>query len=231
MVDSAQRPIADAEIALPTLPKGALTNDRGAFRVDDIPPGTHRVTVRRLGYGPLDTTITFRPNQTVDRRIHLTRVVALDSVNVVAKNFAIPSFEEHRKIGLGKFWTRDDLKPQEGRLLSEVVAQAGGLDLVRGTGSYAWILSSRMPPSLQGTGVYTPEQFEVLIGMKSGCYSRVYVDDVLMNPGDPAEPFNVNTLSPNMIEAIEWYASPADTPFKYSKLNSACGVLVVWMRR
>ena len=231
VVDSAQRPIADAEVALPDLPKGALTNDRGAFRVDDIPPGPHRVTVRRLGYGPLDTTVNFRANQTVDRRIHLTRVVALDSVSVVAQHYVIPSFEEHRRIGLGKFWTRDGLKPQEGRAMSEILSQTAGVNLVRGTGSYAWIQSTRMPPSLSGIGVYSPTDAEALAGMKPGCYSRVYVDNVLMNPGDPAEPFNVNTLPPNMIEAMEWYAGPSEIPFKYNKLNTACGVLVIWTRR
>ncbi len=232
VVDSAQRPIADAEVALPDLPKGALSNDRGAFRVDDIPPGTHRVTVRRLGYGPLDTTVVFRANQTVDRRVHLTRVVALDSVNVIASHDSIPSFDEHRKIGLGKFWTRDDLAKYEGGALDQVLAEDPGVSLVRGiTGSYAWIRSTRKPISLFNTGEYIPERHETLLGMKPGCYARVYVDDVLMNPEDPAVPFDVNQLSPNLIEAIEWYSGVSQIPHKYSKLNTACGVLVIWTRR
>ena len=231
VLDSAGRPIADAEVALPDLPKGVRTTDRGAFRVDDIPPGSHRVTVRRLGYGPMDTTIAFRTNQTVDRRIHLTRVVALDSVSVVAAHYAIRSFEEHRKVGLGTFWTRGDLAGHEARAMSEILSQTPGLRIARGTGAYAWILSTRKPPSLDNTGVYEPERHELLQGLKPDCYARVYMDGALINPGDPAEPFNVNTLSPNLIEAMEWYASPAETPTRYNRLNSACGVLVVWTRR
>jgi hypothetical protein len=150
---------------------------------------------------------------------------------MVAAHHVIPSFEEHRKIGLGKFLTRDDLAKHQGRLMADVLSQVTSLSLIKGVANYAWVYSMRVPPSLQGTGVYSPERYELLQGMKAGCYARVYVDNVLMNPGTPAEPFNVNTLSANLIEAVEWYAGPSQTPHKYNHVDSACGVLVIWSRR
>jgi hypothetical protein len=229
VVDSAQRPIADAEVALPDLPKGAHSNDRGAFRVDDIPPGSHRVTVRRLGYGPLDTTIVFRANQTVDRRVHLTRVVALDSVNVIAEHYAIPSFEEHRKVGLGTFWTRDQLAKNEGRMVAELLRDVPAIDIVTPiSGPGAWVATSRRR-SMQNQGCRDLEDAEfVPHGRACQCFADVYLDGVLMSRREVP---NINRFQPERLEAIEYYAGPAQTPDRYNRLGSACGVIVLWTRR
>src|SRR5439155_1066726 len=69
VVDSAQKPMFAAEVSIPDVSKTTVTDARGAFRVADIPPGTHRLVVRRVGYGALDTQLSFAANQTVDRRI------------------------------------------------------------------------------------------------------------------------------------------------------------------
>jgi hypothetical protein len=43
--------------------------------------------------------------------------------------------------------------------------------------------------------------------------------------------FDINSISPSQIEAIEYYSGSADTPAKYSGLNSTCGVVVIHTRR
>jgi hypothetical protein len=48
---------------------------------------------------------------------------------------------------------------------------------------------------------------------------------------EPTQPFDLNTITPESIEAIEYYAGAAQTPVKYSRLGSNCGVLVIWTRR
>ena len=228
---STRRPIADVTISIADGALTRITNDLGAFRIEGIPAGPQRLLVRRLGYGPLDTTIVFVKNRTIDRQIALTRVTALNSVRIEATSPELRSFEEHRRLGLGRFLTREELTAQQGRATAEVLAQVPGLAVARGSGSRAWILSTRPPPSLSDRGVYKPEQFERQQGMKAGCYARVYVDGSLMNPGQPAEPFNINSISPDRIEAIEYYAGPSQTPLLYNKLDSVCGVLVIWTRR
>lgn len=67
--------------------------------------------------------------------------------------------------------------------------------------------------------------------MVCACYAQVYLDSQLMNPGQPTEPFDVNTLSADQLEAIEWYPGPASTPAKYAKVSSSCGVYVMHSRR
>lgn len=45
------RPIVGADVLIG--PRGTTTNERGAFRMDSLPPGRHPLTVRRIGYRPL----------------------------------------------------------------------------------------------------------------------------------------------------------------------------------
>lgn len=229
LTDTTARAIPEAEIILPELGTAVLSNDSGAFRVRDVPPGRHRVQVRRLGYGPLDTTVTFAANQTVKRWIYLRRVVTLDSVSVVAERVVIPSFDEHRKVGLGRFFTREELAKQEGRKLSDILAQAAGVNVISGQANHAWIASSRGVRSLRAREL---DPADVQLGAKLTCYAQVYVDRTLTYRGEPGERlFDINSMSPDQIEAIEYFAGPAETPPEYSSLNSPCGVVVIHTRR
>jgi hypothetical protein len=71
-----------------------------------------------------------------------------------------------------------------------------------------------------------------LFGASAECYSQIYLDDILVYRGENGEDlFDVNSIPANQIEAIEYYASPAELPARYSGLNSPCGALVIWTRR
>jgi hypothetical protein len=223
-----------------------VSNDRGEIRLTDLPPGEHQLTARRFGYAPADARIAFGADQTVQRRIVLDAVVRLDSVVTSAPRGALTEFEENRRLGLGHFITRAELAKQEFRKLSEILRQVTSTGLITGSGGQAWLLSTRGSSSscaysrtnaerircLQQEGrIYVPEGHEQSRGVIMACYSRVYMDRFLLNSGHPTEPFDVNTVSPDQIEAIEYYASASETPHRYSSLNSGCGLLVLHMRR
>jgi hypothetical protein len=228
VAESTNRPIPQVEISLPDLAKGVVSNDGGEFQLTDVAPGTHRIHVRRLGYGPLDTVVAFRPNQKVDRVIVLRNVVALDSVRVTAEAISLPpSFEEHRKTGLGTFVTREEFAQRADLNLADVLSELPSTKLYRGVGRVATVGSGRAPPSLQRD----PAVIDPLPGIHAKCVAKVFVDGTLMNPGSTAEPFDVNTIAPQRIEAMEWYAGAAQIPPLYSRLNTTCGVLVIWLRR
>jgi hypothetical protein len=69
------------------------------------------------------------------------------------------------------------------------------------------------------------------MGAKPACYSQVYLNGspVYKRSTDPL--FDINTLSPDAIEAIEFYPSLALTPARYVDPNMPCGVVVIWNRR
>ncbi|HTE46016.1 MAG TPA: carboxypeptidase regulatory-like domain-containing protein, partial [Gemmatimonadaceae bacterium] len=234
LVDSTERAIAGAEVSLPRLTKTVMTDERGVFRLEDVPEGEQRVVVRRVGYGPLDTTITFVANQMVNRRVFLSRIAMLDSVVVTERlsNLILRDFEENRRVGLGHFFTRADLEKMSGRPLAQVLAQIPGSRVARGKGSYAWMASSRGFRSMTGRDIPQLDGSDAAKGARPACYAQVYLDNAMVYRRADGEPlFNINSLSPDQIEAIEYYASPGQTPAKYTKLGSTCGVLVIWTRR
>ena len=200
--------------------------------------------VRRLGYGAADTRLTFASHETVERRVVLGAAVTLDPVFVAARanDRYMPDFEDNRRLGLGHFMTRANLEKYSGMRLTSVLQQMPGFGVVAGRAS-SWVFNSRMPPPpcvgnppdarcLTSYGYYVPDKAEQAQGMATACYVHVYIDGMLMNGGkDPAEPYDFNALAPESVEAVEYYNSPAQTPLKYSRMGSTCGVLVLWLRR
>ncbi len=229
VVDSSGAPIADAEVAILALHKSLLTTDRGAFRLRDIMPGTYQVVVRKIGWGPLNVAMAFAANQTAVQRIVLTRVTVLEEVTVTV---ATPTpwrgeFEENRRLGLGRFLTRDDLAKREGQTMTVLLQEMPGVALMRGTAGHAWLTNRRGP---RGTP-FTPDAMDSLQGAQPRCYAQVYLDNVPVFSARAGEPlFDLSSISTDRIEAIEYYDGPAQTPMKYSNLNSHCGVLVIHRR-
>ena len=215
LIDSTRTPIADADVLLGDLALSARTNELGVFRFGEIPVGVHSLVVRKIGFVPLDTTLAFPPHRTVEREIFLSRLITLDSMKVVAQRSRIPSFDEHRRRGIGSFLTHADLDKRGARRLGDQLSSLVGVRLA-GRPPHAYAVSSHGQKSLGGSG---------------DCYAQVYINRALVygRPGDPL--FDLNIITPAQIEAVEYYASDAQTPPEYSSMNSDCGVVVIWTRR
>lgn len=248
LADSSERPILDAEVLFPGLSISVRTDTSGRFRLSEIPAGVHRVVVRKLGFAPFEAPVYFTGGRIAQRRVLLSRLTTLDTARITADAAVsrLPrSFEDNRNVGLGHFITRADLEMYDGASLQLVLSRIPSLALVSGRQGQAWIQSNRSrsllnrcppprpltAPPVVGGSSYCVDRSEASRGMKSGCYARVYFDGVLMNPGYPSEPFDVNAIAPSQVEALEFYSGPAQTPAKYSGLNSACGVFVIHGRR
>jgi hypothetical protein len=240
--DSSHLPLVGAEVSLPDLGKTTTTDSTGAFRIVGIAAGEQHVVVRRIGYGAADTTLTFTGFETVERRVVLGRAVTLEAVTVTAQanDRLMPGFEENRRLGLGHFMTRVELEKFTGMQLGTALDQLSGIQTVRGNG-HLWVASRRQPAiacrpgdgdCLRSAGYYLPSRHEMMSGMESHCYALVYIDGVLMNGvQEPTEPFDLRTVVPESVEAVEWYSGAAQTPMKYARMGSGCGVLVIWTRK
>ena len=125
VLDSSGHPIGGADITLPDLALTTLSDQHGAFRLSIEPAGKHRVLVRRVGYGPLDTAFVFGESALLERTIVLSRVTALDSVVVSEPSTdpALRDFEDSRRIGLGHFFTRAELAKLEQHKLADILWQ------------------------------------------------------------------------------------------------------------
>ena len=258
VLDSLQHPIAEAEVSLPGLTLTRLTDANGNFRLTGLPAGAQRVVVRRIGFGQLDTSIVFADSQTVLRRITLGRIVRLDSVIVQCRNLDLDmtTFEEHRKLGFGRFLTRDQLEKVGGATLASAVTGMQGLAFLHGSGGQSWVVSkravpTRCPPVRPGRDYndalaaqrvtddclraervyYVPDDFETRTGVQRACYALVYLDRSPLNQAHPTMPFDINTFLPSQIESVEWYENDAQVPAPYPAPDARCGLLVLHKRR
>ena len=227
--DAAEEPIAGAEVVIASASLSARSDSTGRYRISDVPLGVHVITVRHIAHTALTTQLTFGHAETVERDFLLTRhrAVALDTIEVEAKPL-VREFEERRRLGNGHFITRAQLEEREGRKMSDVLSQVPGLRVTRGLVGRAWISSGRERISINRESQLT--RFERQLGARPGCYAHVYLDGTRVYGG--REPlFDINSISPVEIEAIEYYSGLAQVPAQYNRPGSVCGVLVIWTRR
>lgn len=219
-------PLPNVVISIDAISRRAGTDDKGAYRLADIPAGRHTVTVRRLGYRAEEIVLDASTSP-IDRNIALSRLQVIDPVTARADR-SLAAFEENRRVGLGQFLDRAALQKQEGRKLGDVVGNLRGVVLLRGPGGQAGVMSGRGTRSIAGA---TCNQLEGARNGTCNCAPMVYLDRTLLFDGRKGDIPDLNRLSVASIEAIEFYAGPAETPLEYSTLNSQCGVLVIHTRR
>jgi hypothetical protein len=241
VMDSTKKPIIAAEVSFPELGRSVMTDGNGAFRLGELPAGTHKLSVRRLGYGPLDTSLPFDGKREVERTIYLARSAQLDTVYVTDRrpDELMQEFEENRRIGVGKFLTRADLAKHEFHKLSDVMAEVPGAATVRGQNGRGWLYSSRNDPCFYpisplcrpGGNAYAPDEIEARQGMQTRCYALVYLDGILMTPGKPTIPFDIASIPVSMVESVEYYAGGATIPMRYQGKGAECGLMIIHTRR
>jgi hypothetical protein len=228
-------PLGGVEVSLPDLSKNTLTNEQGAFALRDVPPGAQRLVVRRFGYGPIEAPVAIEAGRTIERHIRMLRATSLDSVVVTEKavDHQLDDFEVNKKLGLGHFLTRAELAPQEGRSTGAVLTTMPGIK-VFAIGPYAWVGSGRHNATSIGSGALLDPMDSAKRAPLWDCYALVYLDNHVVFRGQKLghpprwEPlFDINSIPVSEIEAIEYYATAAQAPMKYSGLNSQCGVVVI----
>jgi hypothetical protein len=241
---SAGEPLAEAEILMPSVNLAATSNARGEFRIEGVPPGVHSVQVRKIGYSFDQRQLEF-VSANVDRTFTGERITLLDSLVRTERSYRDPNldeFEERRRIGRGRFITRAEIASREGALLGSFMLQIPNLSVHSAAGGeYVMSKSARCherPPTRfrPRSGAlcsifYVPSDVEAASGVPIGCFAKVYLDNALMNSGTPTPPFNLRSLPPPSVEAMEVYSRSAEVPPKYAHLNSGCGVVVIHTRR
>jgi hypothetical protein len=219
VVDSAGRPIPDVEVALKDVGRTVFTDPSGLFQITGVTSGSHVLSARRIGWAPLDTIVGLEADVEL-QRVVLRRVPTLETVESRA-TANLADFDDNRRVGLGHFFTAADIEREKPRFVSELLLNVSGLRLIRDrNGMNMYVVTSRGPRTLTGQNC------------GAGRYADVYVDGVRLYRGRRGDqPFNINSINPDIISGIEYYASPAQTPAKYQNLDTICGVIVIWTRR
>ena len=80
---SSGQAIAAAQVFVSALDLGALSEGNGTYTIQNVPAGTHTVSVQRLGFAPEEQSVTLGPGQTVQLNFQLeSQALSLDEIVV-----------------------------------------------------------------------------------------------------------------------------------------------------
>ncbi len=240
-------PIAGAEVVLAPGGSRMLTDSDGRFRFESVALGRLGIHVRRLGFAP-ESVIVETPRVDAGELVIELRETAqkLDTVSVsgredVLARGKLAGFYERKKFGIGRFLEEKDIEKMLSRRLADViVAQIPGTRAVRSGkgGMAAYISTFRMAPrALVGASGSSGGAFSSRQPRPTQCYPDVYLDGVVVyssgmemerDAGDVR--FDINSIEPSHVSAIEFYGGSAQMPAQYNRTGSACGALLIWTK-
>ena len=228
-------PLVLVTVALDT-PRIGITDSAGAYRLDGIPPGVHRVTFRRIGFQPAEFSLLVDPD--VGQRVTIELVAAsvpIDSIlitgRIVYTELAVAGFYERERqrregAGVGRF-----IMPEE-------------MDQLRTMPKTSHILEFAGVRLLQverGLTLWPVGKYNVILRGQPGniltgpCQMAVFVDGMELDIGlyyivGSGQGLDAH-VAPNDIRAIEVYHSASGTPIQFqSTRNAQCGSIVIWTK-
>ena len=231
--DRTDQALAGVEVSIPAMFRTAGTDSSGRFVFRDVPAGRHEVVLRKVGFQPSSTTITIPVADGPEPVLRLAAITTeLSKVYVVTSpaDRRLAAFERHRNTRMGgSFLTAAQLEQEHGRKLSDVLQAVGGADIVRLRGGAAFFATRRGYDSFMNMpGVSAGDRAR---GASPGlCYAAVVVNDVFVYRGDGDELFDLNSLDPTDILAVEVYKGGATMPLEYNATRKTCGLLVIYTR-
>jgi hypothetical protein len=235
-VQGTSTPIAGVIVTLETLGLTETTDADGHFRLTGIRPGNQVVTIRKIGFVALKSMMAFRSDDSVVTDLMLIRTQAAQALATVKveersmREWKIQEFEDRRKMGFGRFITRDLIDKNQGRLLTDLLAMISGPKILNGESGHAWAFSGGGATSIMNNGPRLDTLDRLLRASNGLCYTAVFVDGVVAYSGAYRERlFDLDSVRPDELVGVEYYRSGME-PIQYAAMRNACGVLLLWTR-
>lgn len=241
--DTTTRPIPNVYVGIAALGRSASTDSSGRAVLERLPPGSHRVVARAIGFRPDSTLIELGDGTTREITLKLmTHTPVLEEVRVSAAGTSrigkMAGYHERRERGIGRFIDRDVLEKNGHRRTSDILNTVPGVYVRYGYTSKAWASSGRnatatgCPTCANGTLGAAINPGDRHAGAGPACYMDVYIDGALVYNSSAryASLFDLNTIEPGSIEAIEVYSSGSNLPSEFQRTGGACGAVLIWMR-
>jgi len=194
-------PITTAQVTISGTSLGAVVDADGRYRISNVPPGTHEVRVRTIGYQPATATFSVAADGSANVNLSLTETAtALDAVVVTGT----AGDTRRRAIGnaVSTVSVADVIDKSSVNNITEVLqSKVPGLTLLPGSG----VAGSSTNYRLRGAG-----------SLYANNTPTIYVDGVRVNTrsqgnytvfGQTAA--SLDAINPNDIESIEVIKGPA----------------------
>ncbi len=210
VLSASGRALSGARVQLEGSTRMAQTRASGEFVLDSLPPGTQTVSVRLLGYAPVEEAVDLVSAEPRSVTIRMSDFVpTLETVRVTASReraLDAVGYAHRKRSGMGHFLEGDQINPAS-RFLSDVVRTVPGIRVQSASDGRQMITSTRSP---------------------NGCV-QIWIDGTMwqqLEPGDVDD-----YVKPHELAAIEVY-SPSTTPAEYSGARGgSCTTIIGWTHR
>jgi hypothetical protein len=235
--DSA-RPISGAILEIKAAARSTTTNARGAYALQVDRSGSYVLEVRALGFSSASRALRLGSGDTLQVNFTLAPVPQELEPIVVTEAEPLPTgimrgFEERRRLGFGRFLTRDMLAERDHDTVAGILRGIAGMRMVRRPTDCGGGFSAAT-----GRGIAAVELSKGTGGlvtcsgkpMPAGCYMSVYVDGVRIWAPGSVDPPDFDRMRNNQYEGVEIYRGPAELPIQYQGTGAACGAILLWSR-
>jgi hypothetical protein len=183
------------------------TDVRGAFQLFTTDIDTLSISLRMLGYEPIDAFLTAR-NKMWDTVLvqmdpaaqNLAKVKVAD--NVTRSSLGVRDFDERKARGIGQFVTREEIVARGSSRLSDVLRTKRGVNVIKGN----------------------KVRF---VAHRAQCMPYIWLDGVL------SRGMEVDEIPSSTVEAMELYSSMSTVPIEFQSIGAntnPCGTIVIWTR-
>lgn len=200
-------PVSGAAVRLPALDRAALTDPSGRFVLDEVPAGTHRLEVQRLGYAPVARTVRVTPGSTATVTVSLeTAPVPVPGISVeVATESFLPGFVQRRVRREGHFFTKGQIEELDPERTSGIFHGLPNVDV------------AYTPPHRQELGEESGRRVTLYHQMRTTRGQPWFCAPTLLLNGWHVLPdwWRLDHFEPEEILAIEAYWRPHEVPTSF----------------
>jgi len=211
-------PVSAAQVHIPGLQVGTLTQANGRFLLLNVPPGTHTLQVIRIGYRTETQEVTVSAGQASEVNLSLTEdALELDELVVTGTAGQARRREVGNQIVQVNIDEVAEPVTNVGQLLQGRVA---GARIASGGGSSGGGMDIRLRGNVSVSMSNQPLIYVDGIRVKSEPYPRLASDDY---------PSPLNDINPDDIERVEIVKGPAATTLYGTE--AAAGVIQIFTKR
>lgn len=186
------------------------TDKKGAFQVLTRVTDTASISLRRVGFEPLDAFISTRNGQWDTVIVQMDAATTKLSEVKVTEDFTsraggIRGFSERQDRGIGSFVLRQEIVDRGSQRLTDILRSKKGVMIVSGRLRFAASYGSR----------------------GGNCQPNVFLD------GARAPGMEVDEIAAQTVEAIELYPNLSTIPLEFQTIGrntTPCGTVVIWTR-
>lgn len=233
------KPLAGVEVLIKAINRSVRTDSNGIFLMDSVPKGRYLVAALKPGFRSFSSYVSVQSASDPEYRIELTAAANMVATVVTTADAVVArlsGFEERRakKAGGGRFLVPKDFEEQVGRPLADILARVPGISILRGTAisGAAFIGNNRGMDTMRPDLLPKISEGDIKRGASKGtCYATVVLNGVVMYDGQgSATLFDVNSIPPQDVVGMEYYAGGASIPVQWSSMAPTCGLLAIWTR-